>query len=406
MLELTQFSVSLTVLPRIRAAWWAVVARFLLHGLVVSTWVSRIPAIQSALGLTNARLGLCLLGTAVGSVVAVPVTGWLVARFGSKPVTSWSTAGFCLALAGPSFAWNGITLFCALAVFGAMAGANDVAINSQGVAVESALATPTMSRFHGMFSIGGMVGASVGGVLAARDILPRMHLSIAAAVFLLISVLTAPRLLETAHEAAKRPKSGSGPQLRRVPKVLLGLALIGFCMFLSEGAIADWSAVYLKQVLSAGPGLAAAAYAAFSVGMAICRLLGDHITARAGAVATVRGGALLAAASLSLALVASSPYWALPAFTLTGCGLAVIVPIVFGAGGRVPSVPTGAGVAMVSGSGYIGFLFGPPLIGLIAQWSSLRLALLVIVVLSLLAALLAGAVRGTTRSADNQFAIE
>ena len=262
MIELTQSSVNLTTLPGIRAAWWAVVARFLLHGLVVSTWVSRIPAIQSVLGLTNARLGLCLLGTAVGSVIAVPVTGWLITRFGSKPVTTWSTAGFCLALAGPSFAWDGVSLFCALAIFGAMAGANDVAINSQGVAVESALATPTMSRFHGMFSMGGMVGASLGGVLAAHDVLPRMHLAIASAVFLLMSVLTAPRLLETAGAAAKRPKSGGAFRLRRVPKVLLGLALIGFCMFLSEGAIADWSAVYLKQVLNAGPGLAAAAYAA------------------------------------------------------------------------------------------------------------------------------------------------
>jgi MFS family permease len=406
MLELTQSSVSLTTIPRIRAAWWAVVARFLLHGLVVSTWVSRIPVIQSALGLSNARLGLCLLGTAVGSVIAVPVTGWLITRFGSKPITTWSTAGFCLALAGPSFAWNGVTLFCALTVFGAMAGANDVSINSQGVAVESALATPTMSRFHGMFSIGGMLGASVGGLLAAHEVLPRMHLAIASALFLLISVLTAPRLLDTAGASARQPKNGGGLRLRRIPKVLLGLALIGFCMFLSEGAIADWSAVYLKQVLSAGPGLAAAAYAAFSIGMAIFRLLGDSITARLGPVATVRGGALLAAVSLTLALLASSPTWALPAFALTGCGLAVIVPIVFGAGGRVPSVPAGAGIATVSGSGYIGFLFGPPLIGFIAQWSSLRLALLVIVALSLLAALLAGAVRGTAGSADDQLAIQ
>jgi MFS family permease len=404
-IELTQPSVPLVDTFSIRSAWWAVVARFLIHGLVVSTWVSRIPAIQTALGLTNARLGLCLLGTAVGSVIAVPITGWLITKFGSKPVTTWSTAGFCLALAGPAFASNGVMLFCALAFFGAMAGANDVSINSQGVAVESALAAPTMSRFHGMFSIGGMVGASVGGLLAAHAVLPRMHLALASAVFLVISVLTAPRLLETGSEIAKRPESG-GFHLKRIPKVLLGLALIGFCMFLSEGAIADWSAVYLKQVLSAGPGLAAAAYAAFSIGMAIFRLLGDSITARLGPVATVRGGALLAAASLSLALLASSPYWALPAFALTGAGLAVIVPIAFGAGGRVASVPTGAGVAMVSGSGYIGFLFGPPLIGFIAQWSSLRLALLVIVALSLLAALLANAVRGTARSPDDQFAIQ
>jgi MFS family permease len=390
MIELTNSSVRVSDRPRVDSAWWAVVARFLTHGLVVSSWVSRIPAIQSALGLTNAHLGMSLLGTAAGSMLAVPVTGWLVGRFGSKVMTTWSTVGFCLALIGPSLAVNGLTLFLALTIFGAMAGANDVCINSQGVAVEATLATPTMSRFHAMFSIGGMVGAGLGALLAAHDVTPRLHLFTASALLLVFSFLTAPYLLDARDEAAKSPRSSG---LRRVPKVLLDLAVIGFCIFLSEGAIADWSAVYLKQILSAGPGLAATAYAAFSVGMATFRLLGDHLTLRMGAVATVRRGALLAAAALSLALVAPSPCWALPCFALTGAGFAVIVPLVFGAGGRVPSIPSGAGVAMVSGSGYIGFLFGPPLIGLLAQASSLRFALFFVVALSLVAATLAGAVR-------------
>ena len=389
-MELAAYSSIALDAPRIRAAWWAVVARFLIHGLIVSTWVSRIPAVQSALGLTNAQLGLCLLGTAVGSISGVPVTGWLIGRFGSKLITTWSTVGFCLALAAPALAWNSLTLFLTLTLFGAMAGANDVCINSQGVAVEGALAAPTMSHFHGMFSVGGLVGASLGGMLAAHNVLPQMHLPIASALLLVFSVITAPALLEAGDKATGR---SGGFKWKRVPGVLVGLTVIGFCMFLSEGAIADWSAVYLKQMLGAGPGLAAAAYAAFSAGMAIFRLLGDALTKRLGPVNTVRTGALLAATSLSLALLATSAYWALPAFVLTGAGLAVIVPIVFGAGGRVPSVPNGAGVAMVSGSGYIGFLIGPPLIGFLAQWSSLRLALLVIVGLTLLAAAMANAVR-------------
>jgi MFS family permease len=391
MLELTNSAIGVIDRPRIDSAWRAVAARFLIHGLIVSTWVSRIPAMQSALGLSNAHLGLCLLGTAAGSMIAVPLTGWLIARFGSKQVTTWSTIGFCLALVAPSFAVNGATLFGALAMFGAMAGANDVAINSQGVAVESALAAPTMSRFHAMFSIGGMVGASVGGVLAAHDILPRMHLASAAAMLLLFSLGTAPRLLEAGDSVSKHSEGGTP---KRIPAVLVGLTVIGFCMFLSEGAIADWGAVYLKQTLGAAPGLAAAAYAAFSIGMATFRLLGDRLTTLLGPVATVRGGALLAAAALSMALLATSPVWALPCFAMTGAGFAVIVPIVFGASGRVNGVPSGAGVAMVSGSGYIGFLFGPPVIGRAAQSTSLRLALLLVVALSLVAAGLAAVVRG------------
>ena len=141
--------------------------------------------------------------------------------------------------------------------------------------------------------------------------------------------------------------------------MLLTLTVIGFCMFLSEGAMADWTAVYLKQVLIAGPGVAAAGYAVFSAGMAVFRLLGDAITARLGPVRTVRAGALVAAAGLALALAAQSPGWALPGFALTGAGFSVIVPLVFGAGGHLRSIPRGAGIAIVSGSGYIGFLFWP-----------------------------------------------
>lgn len=374
------------------AAWWAVVARFLLHGLIVSTWVSRIPAVQGSLGLTNAQLGLCLLGTAMGSVVAVPLTGWLVTRYGSKRVTMWSTVGFSLALIMPGLAINAATLFGSLSVFGAMAGANDVSINSQAVSMEAALGEPTMSRFHAMFSVGGMIGASLGGLVAAREVPPSVHLIIASAFFLLIAVFTAPLLLDANDNIGPR---SSGLALRRVPPVLLTLTVIGFCMFLSEGAMADWTAVYLRQVLIAGPGVAAAGYAVFSAGMAVFRLFGDAITARLGPVRTVRAGALVAAAGLALALAAQSPGWALPGFALTGAGFSVIVPLVFGAGGHLRSIPRGAGIAIVSGSGYIGFLFGPPLIGLLAEQTSLRSALLLVVALSLLAASLARAVRAT-----------
>jgi MFS family permease len=392
MVELTGFAPSeASEKLELSSAWWAVVSRFLLHGLIVSTWVSRIPSIQSTLGLTNALLGLCLLGTAIGSLVAVPVTGWLVTRFGSKQVTTWSTVGFCLALVAPSLAVNAVTLFAALTVYGAMAAANDVSINSQAVAVETAIGRPTMSRFHAMFSIGGMIGAILGGFAAAHEIVPHVHLGIASALCLIVSACTAPLLLDAPDRASKRAMRLS---LRRLPVGLLTLSAIGFCMFLSEGAMADWTAVYLKQVLAAGSGLAAAGYAVFSAGMAVFRLLGDAVTKRLGPVLTVRTGALLAAFGLTVALAAASPMWALPGFALTGAGFSVIVPLVFGAGGRVDSFPSGAGVAMVSGSGYIGFLFGPPVIGFIAQVTSLRAALFLIVGLSFLAAILANAVRG------------
>lgn len=364
-------------------------SRFLLHGLIISTWVSRIPAVQNALGLSNAHLGFCLLGTAIGSVCAIPLAGWCITRFGSKRITAWSTLGFSLALAAPSFATDALSLFFTLLLFGAAAGANDVSINAQGVALENVVAKPCMSRLHALFSIGGVVGAGSGGLMAAWQIRPEVHMPFVAASFAIISLLTTPFLLD---EAERKGDASGKLSLQQTPLTLLTLATVAFCMFLSEGAIADWTGVYLRKGLNSTPGLAAAGYAVFSGGMAIFRLLGDAITSRIGPARTMRAGALIAAVGLTLALVSSSPAYALPGFAFTGAGFSVIVPLVFRAGARVPSVPSGTGVATVSGSGYIGFLFGPPLIGMVAEGTSLRVALFGIVALSLLAAVLADVV--------------
>jgi len=210
----------------------------------------------------------------------------------------------------------------------------DISMNAHGVEVEKRLGHPTMSRFHAMFSVGGMIGATIGGVLAAHEVPLRMHLGLACALLLVFSLSTSRYLFEADDRLAKRTQRLT---LRRLPSVLVALAIIGFCLFLSEGAMADWGAVYMKQILSAGPGLAAAGYAVFSVGMAVFRLLGDSITKRLGPVTTVRAGALLAAAGLSMALIAPSPYWALPVFAVTGAGFSVVGPIGLGAGSRRPS---------------------------------------------------------------------
>jgi MFS family permease len=381
----------------IRRGWWAVIARFLVHGLIVSTWVSRIPAIKESLHLNNGVLGLALLGAAVGSLAAIPVCGYMVNRFGSSRVTTWSAVGFCISLVFPALAVNGATLFLALFVFGAMAGANDVSMNAQGVAVEHLFRTPTMSRFHAMFSIGGMAGAAAGGAVAARHIPALLHLSLGAVVLLVITAATTPLMLDL-HDPEAVEKSHGLP-LRSIPPVLLVICAIGFCILVAEGAMADWTAVYLRQILNAGPGTAAAGYAVFSGGMAIFRLLGDAITVRLGPGRTVRAGASLASIGLAFALLMESPYWALPGFGAAGAGLSVIIPLVFASGGRIPGVSRGAGIATVTGLGYLGFLFGPPAIGFLSQLSSLRYALWLIVALTLISAGLAGAVGRLYRNA-------
>jgi len=378
------------VADKIRRAWWGTAAVFLVHGLVVSTWVSRIPAIQSGLHLGNGVLGLALLATALGAVSTIPVAGWAVTRYGSKKVTTAASIAFCLSLSLPALAVNAFSLGCALFVFGGLAAAMDVSMNAQGVEVEKALRNPTMSRFHGMFSLGGMIGAAAGGGIASRGIgaLPHFAVSGLANAFAIGAV--AALLLET-HAAADAGTEHRLP-LRKMPRVLLALSAIAFCILLAEGAIADWTAVYLRQVLKAGPGMAAAGYAVFSAAMAVFRFLGDAVTARLGPSLTLRTGGLVAAAGLLTAMCAFSAGWSLPGFALAGAGFSVIIPLVFGSGGRVEGISPGAGIATVTGIGYAGFIVGPPAIGFVSQLVTLRYALGIVVACCLISALLARSV--------------
>ena len=210
----------------------AVVSRFLVHGLVVSTWVSRIPAIKGAIGLSDGALGLSLLGSAVGSLAGIPLSGWMVGHFGSRRASTWTSAGFCLALMLPAFTHDGLQLFMALFAFGAMAGADDVAMNSQAVSMEKQLGEPVMSRFHGMFSFGGIAGAGIGALIARYGIAAPVHLTAAAALILVFSLSTAPLLNETRVLAAALPEGQKrGFSLRHISVPLLALSLIGFCIF-------------------------------------------------------------------------------------------------------------------------------------------------------------------------------
>ena len=369
---------------RLETAWWGVAAVFLVHGLVVSTWVSRIASIKGSHRMGDAALGLALLGAAIGSLIAIPLCGWAVATYGAKRTVQWTACGFAasllpLALA-PDVAW----LCAALFFYGAMAGANDVAINAQAVAAEKRLGSSTMSRFHAMFSLGGLAGAGIGAVVANHGIQPLFHF-VAASVAISGVIAGAAVLLDEYPSTATQ---SSPLQLQAPPLPLLILSAVGFCFFLSEGAIADWTGVYIAQVLGAGEAYAAAGYAVFSAAMTLFRFTGDSIADRMGRATTIRAGAVLAAGGLVTAVLASSPVAALAGFAAVGAGFSSIIPLVFASAGRVSSVPESAGVATVSGVGYMGFLVGPPAIGFVSEWLSLRAGLLLLAMLSLAGAIL------------------
>ncbi len=368
-----------------RAARRAIGALFFINGFAFATWVSRIPAVQQGLGLSPAALGGAVAGLGGGSLLAMPLAGWLIARAGSRTVVASSALACAATLLLPALAWDAVALGVALGLFGASMGAMDVAMNAQAVELESRVGRPILSAFHALFSLGGMSGAAIGGAIAARGASIPLHFASIVLLLGVAALATMPALVVTPPPPPGEPRS----RLRFSP-ALLGLSLLAACFMISEGAIADWTPVYLATVLGSGPGVAAAGYAVFSAAMTIGRLSGDWLTVRVGRARLMRIGALLAAAGLSAALLIGTVPAALAGFICVGAGFSVAVPLVFSAAGRLDSRSAGPGLAAVTTAGYLGFLAGPPIIGFVAEAVTLPFALGIIVVFALIGAVLAG----------------
>jgi len=381
---------STPVPARLRSARLAVAMLFFLNGALFASWVSRIPAVQAMRGFGHGELGLALLAVALGAVIAMPLAGVVTARQGGDRVCWISALLYCAALPALMVAPDTMSFVVALFLFGAFHGALDVAMNAQAVAVEKLYRQPIMSSFHALWSTGGLVGAASGGLFAAQGLTPLAHLSLIALLSVVGAVLILPHLVGNEGESA--PSCNAPAGFSRPTCGLVALGAVALCIMMGEGAMADWSAVYLRKNLQTTEGLAAAGYAAFSIAMAVGRFLGDWLSARFGAVNLVRVSGLLAAMGLSLALFSQESAVALVGFAGVGAGFATVVPLVFSAAGRTKGVSPGVALASVSSLGYLGFLAGPPLIGFAAELFGLRGALGIIVATSLSAVALAPAV--------------
>ena len=370
------------------AARLAVLAIFFLSGFGFASWAVRIPAVQGRLDLGEGLLGVALLGMAAGSLVSMPLAGWLVSRLGSRPVVGATALAYSLVLpllaVSPSLA----LLVPALALVGAATGSLDVSMNAQAVAVEKGHGRPIMSSFHAAFSLGGLAGAVVGGAFAARGVGVAPHLAGVAGLSLVLFAIAYGRMLPAGVDRGE----GGDPAFARPTRALAGLGVISFCVLLGEGAMADWSAVYLSGPLGTGPGLAAAGFAAFSATMVAGRLLGDRLIARFGPVALVRAGAVVSAAGLGGSLAVAHPVSALVGFGCAGLGFSIIFPAALSAAGRAKSTAAGPTIAAVATTGYFGFLVGPPSIGFAAELVGLGAALFIVVALSAAIVPLAGSV--------------
>jgi MFS family permease len=366
-----------------------VLAVFFLNGIAVSSWFVRIPAIKEELGLSEGLLGLALLGTAVGALISMPVAGALISRFGSRQIVGATALLLAFSIVLPPLAPSLLSLIPCVMLIGAANGALDVSMNSQAVAVEEGYGRPIMASFHAAFSFGGLAGAAAGGFVAEAEIEPLPHLAAAGALCAVAALIVYRALLPTGADAG----DDDAPSFARPTTALLGLGVISFCVLLGEGAMADWSAVYLDDTLRTGPGLAAAGYAAFSLTMALGRLFGDRLTERVGPTTLVRVCGTLAAVGLGVALLVGNPIVALVGFACAGAGFSVVFPLALSSAGRTEGVAPGPGLAAVSTAGYTGFLVGPPAIGFAAELFGLAGALFIVVFLSTAIVFLAAAVR-------------
>ncbi|NOD74789.1 MFS transporter [Ruegeria sp. HKCCC2117] len=370
------------------AAWRAVAAMFILNGALFGIWASRIPAVRDRLGLSHEELGYGLLFMAAGAVCSFPITGRLTDRFGAVAITRviavlYTLSLILLAIAGGFW---GLAVF--LFIFGAFHGSMDVAMNAWAAEVEQAYDKPVMSSFHAMWSLGAGLGALSGYAAVQMGLSVLAHFLTAGGI-----VVGFALTLSWVHWTSKRSEGEQGSVFALPSGILVLVGFTALCGALGEGAVADWSAIYLRDITNATESVAALGYAVFSVTMVAFRLAGAFVITRFGPVATARFGGLCAALGVFGVVSAVAPELALAGFALMGVGYAVIMPLAFSRAASDLDVPPGQAIASVATLGYGGLLIGPPLIGFLAELFGLRLAFSVLLPLAVLIIVLAGALR-------------
>jgi MFS family permease len=340
---------------------WAVAAIFFMNGLVLGAWAPQIPVLLMRLEITEFTLGLLLLLFGAGAVTFMVLAGHLIARHGSKSITTLFAISCCFGLLIVALAPTVATAAVSMFIFGGTFGATDVSMNANAVTVEKRLGRAIMSSSHGFWSLGGFVGGSTGGII----ILNWGHLAHAVIVTIVAGMITAVAIR---HLVADLPIAQEHKKftLPRKPGIYVIGVMALLCMN-SEGAILDWGALYLNQELGSDIATAGLAFGAFAGAMAVMRFLGDGVRNKLGAVTTFRISCVVASAGILVAGLAPYAWLAIGAFAIAGLGIANTVPILFSAAGNQPGTSPGAGVSVVTTMGYSGILVAPSLIGFIGE---------------------------------------
>ncbi|WP_433689122.1 MFS transporter [Micromonospora carbonacea] len=366
-------------------------------------WTARIPAVKEKLGLSDGRLSVALLAFAAGCIVGMALLGRLTDRFGSTRVFIPSAILEGVLLVLPGYSDTLVVLSVTLFLFGATHGTLNIAMNANALEVQRAWGKPIMSSFHAIYSIGGFLGAIVGSFFARSGASVGVTFLTVGAGVLVLAVWAALWVLPAAgapEAAAGSPTAEQGPSRRSLLLVFFGVLVL--CTLVGEGAAADWSAVYLRDNLETSPGFAAYGFAAFSIMMTVGRLFGDRLVRALGPVTLVRLSGALAACGLGAALLVHHPVAGVVGFGLLGAGLSCIAPQVYSAAGNQDPSRAGRALSTVVSIGYLGFLFGPILIGAAATVVGLPSALWIPVVLAVFVAAGATAMRAPSRAGEKQ----
>lgn len=366
---------------RTKAARKASLLIFLVCGIGLSSWAPMVPFAKINLGLDDAALGLVLLSLGAGAILTMPFTGFFINKFGSRKVMLVSAIMIAIALPILLLTKSAPELAAILFIFGASIGSIDVAMNSHAVLVQEKYGRHIMSSFHGMFSLGGLAGSIGLGFLIKMGLSPSVA---AVSISVMLVVIAGSQYQYLFAKAEEKSVDSFSFSLPSGPVVALGLMC--FVFFLAEGALLDWSAVFLQFNRNFEPSMAGLGYAVFSVAMAVMRLTGDKIIHKIGSSKVVLYGALVASAGYFIAVLIPWPGAALIGFALVGLGAANVVPVFFTAAGNIPGIAPSVSLPAVTTLGYMGQLAGPAMIGFIADAFSLPIALGFVGVLLLICA--------------------
>ncbi|MDF9798714.1 MFS family permease [Catalinimonas alkaloidigena] len=374
--------------PSVNVSRMAVGAFFIILGIIFSTWASRIPNIQGHLQLSDGAWGSVLFALPFGLLTGLPLSAWAVARLGSQRTMLAATLFHIFTLPFIGLANESWVLMSILFFFGLSGNLINVAVNTQAVAVEALYKRSIMASFHGLWSLAGFAGAALGALFISLGLSPFIHFCIIGGLVCILLVFAYRHTLADENTEQKQQKVFVMPD-----RQLLVLGMIAFCGMICEGTMFDWSGIYFKKVVEVPEAYIAVGYVAFMCSMAAARFIGDRLAGKFGTFRMIQLNGLLVTIGLLISVAFPNIVSATLGFMLVGLGVSTIVPLLYGETGKTTTMSPGSAITAVSSVGFLGFLFGPPVIGYISEITDLRWAFALVSLLGISIVLISSSVK-------------